>query len=104
VYPKELTVKTSIEKYLKGYNKEQGTDLRQGVRDVLTDCVHICRQHNIEFSGVLQDAKDVALEELQQKIWDLDPRMIPTILPLEKLGETERALLEQEFRDSKGDA
>ena len=104
MYPKELTVKTSIEKYLKRYNKEQGTDLRQGVRDVLTDCVHICRQHNIEFSHVLQDAKDVALEELQQKIWDLDPRMIPTILPLEVLGETERALLEQELRDSKGDA
>jgi len=100
--PKELYRATSLEKYLKAYIKEQGTSWEGGIRDVLTDVLHICRQKGIVYNIVIDGARDVAFEELEDRIHAIDPQLIPTLLPLDDLDPDEIEVLEAELKRRKG--
>jgi len=101
--PKELTIKTSIGPYIKQQMKLQGINLDTALKDAVADVMHVCRQKGLDWDNLLAWAEETADNDLQEKIWSMDPRMIPTLIPLPDLDQAEKDMLLTELKEAQAD-
>jgi hypothetical protein len=63
-YPFDEKITATVKKY----KKADGTDDKSAVRDILTDLLHFCNKHNIDFNERLLGANEVFDQEIDSEL------------------------------------
>ena len=58
-----MALRGQIEDLILLTKRNEGTDMRGAIRDILTDIVHICNDNGFDIVAIVESATEVAREE-----------------------------------------